>query len=112
MLIIDSSIEPNNAATKPDTANPGTIFPMSQNKRAFITKVNNPKVSRLIGSVKSNNRGFIVIFTIPISNAAHNAGIKPARLTPGTTQATKSKDRAKNTHLRRIYNMLFFPFFE
>jgi hypothetical protein len=108
---MDNNIDPNNAAKKPDTMNPETIVETNQNKRALMIIVNNPKVSKLIGTVKSINRGFIKIFTSPITNAVHKAGIKPARLIPGTIQATKINDNAKNIHFTIILN-IYYSFFD
>ena len=96
---MDNNIDPNNAAKNPVTIKPETITETSQNSKAFIIKVNKPNVSKFIGIVKSINIGFMKIFMMPITKAAHNAGIKPVRLTPGTTQAINSKDRAKSIHL-------------
>lgn len=107
---MDSTIEPKSAALKSATANPGTIFATSQNKNPFIIKVNNPKVRMLIGSVKSINIGFIKILTRPITKAAHNAAINPAKLIPGTIQAVKSKAKAKSIHLINI-SSIYIPFF-
>lgn len=91
ILITASKNEPNNAAPKPSTLNPGTSFATSKNIKALMTKVNKPKVRMLIGRVKSNNKGLMNMLTNPITNAAQKAGITPARLIPGTTQATNNK---------------------
>lgn len=96
---MDNSIDPSNAAKKPWTTNPGTSLATSKNIRAFITKVNSPNVSKLIGSVKIIKRGLINILTSPTANAAHSAGTNPARLIPGTTQATKSNAKAKSSQV-------------
>jgi len=98
-LIIDNSMDPSNAAKNPDTIKPGTILPTSQNRRALIIKVNNPKVSKLTGRVKSSIRGFMKIFIRPIATAAHKAGTNPAKLIPGTAHATKNNDKANSTNL-------------
>lgn len=69
-LITDNNIAPNSAAPKPIIVNPATIFAASKRTNALITKVNNPKVSKLSGSVKSSKNGRIKIFASPITNAA------------------------------------------
>ena len=46
---------------------------LNNNKRAFITNVNSPKVKILIGNVIRVNAGFKDIFTILIAAAAINA---------------------------------------
>lgn len=107
MLIIDSNNEPPSAGKKPDTENPGTIFATSQNISAFITKVNKPKVRILIGKVKIINTGLIKIFTRPITSADQRAAANPEKLIPGTTQATKSSAKAKNSHLISIKIILY-----
>lgn len=99
MAIIDNSNEPRSAGKNPATENPGTIFATSQNISAFITKVNKPKVRILIGKVKIINTGLINMFTRPITSADQRAATNPEKLIPGTTQATKSNAKAKNTHL-------------
>ena len=48
---------PQNAAQKFETSNPRTILEVSQNMRAFIIKVNKPRVRILIGSVSNNKTG-------------------------------------------------------
>lgn len=106
ILIIDSSMEPNNAAQKPATINPATSFATSKNIRALITNVKSPKVSRFKGSVKTKIIGRIKTFTSPIINAANKAVEKFKKLIPGTTQAVNSKAAANNNHL--IINLTIF----
>ena len=96
---MDNTIDPNNAAQKFSTINPGTILDTNKNKKPLIIKVNSPKVNKLIGRVNIINIGLIKTLTIPIANMAHNADINPAMLIPGTTQATKSNENANNIHL-------------
>lgn len=108
-LRIESNIEPNKAARKSVTMNPGTSFDTSQNKRALIIKVNKPKVSKLIGRVNKINTGFIKTFTSPITIAAHKAAPNPAKLIPGTAHATKSNAPAKSTHLKSKNNIFLSP---
>lgn len=108
-LIIDNTIEPKRAAQKSATIKPDTKLDTSQNKNPLTINVNKPKVSKLIGRVKSSKIGLINILTKPITKAAQIADMKPSKLMPGTIQATKSKERANSSHLTSISNMLFPP---
>lgn len=103
---MDNNIDPSNAARKPTTTKPVTIWETNINRSALITKVNSPKVSILIGSVKNINKGLIKTLIIAMTNTANKAGTKPARLIPGTIQATKSNARAKSTNWISILNKL------
>ena len=111
VLIIDNTSEPNNAATKPVTLKPGTNLATNRNIKALIIKVNNPKVRKFIGRVKRKNTGLIKTLTRPITNAAHKAAEKPAKLIPGTSHATKSNASARSTHLIIIANIIFLLIF-
>lgn len=107
ILRTDNTIDPNNAAKKPSTANPGTSLATSKNIRALITNVNNPNVSRLIGRVKISNIGLIEILIIPITKADQKAAAKPVKLIPGIIQAVKSNAKAKSIHLISRKSILF-----
>lgn len=104
---MDNNIEPNNAAGKPTTVKPGTNLATSKNIRAFITKVNNPKVRKLIGKVKINNIGRMKILTSPITITAAIADINPANVIPGTIHAVKIKANEKSIHFISISSILF-----
>lgn len=72
-----------NAVQKPSTLNPGTIADTIIIIKAFITRVNNPKVRILIGNVRITNKGFMNIFTSPNTKATNNAVRNPDKVTPG-----------------------------
>jgi len=72
----------NNAQPKLSTRNPGTRPDVSKISNALITKVNNPSVRMVIGSVRRKSNGFIVTLIIPRISAAIIAGVKPAMWTP------------------------------
>ena len=61
------------------TTKPGTIPAASQTIKAFIKKVNNPKVNKLSGSVKRIMNGLTKTFRIPntiaTTTATQNVGI-------------------------------------
>lgn len=66
------------------TKKPLTIVDANQNIRAFITKVNNPRVKILIGKVRINISGLTTAFISPKIAEVSNAGQKPEKLMPGT----------------------------
>ena len=72
----------NNAQPKLSTRNPGTRPDVSKISNALITKVNNPSVRMVIGSVRRKSNGFIVTLIIPRISAAIIAVVKPAMWTP------------------------------
>lgn len=60
------------AVVKESTENPLTKFDVSKRSPAFITKVNKPKVTKLIGKVRSLMMGRIKVVTIPHTKAVIN----------------------------------------
>lgn len=64
------------AHKNPSTLKPGTILAVSIIKRAFITKVNKPKVINVIGRVKIRRIGLITAFIIPNTRAVTSAAVK------------------------------------
>lgn len=52
-------------------------------KRAFITRVNKPKVIKVIGKVKIKSIGLITAFIIPKTSAVAKAAVKLVTCTPG-----------------------------
>jgi hypothetical protein len=80
-LISDNTIENQNAAQKPDTVNPGTIFAESIIKNAFITKENKPNVITVIGKAIIFTIGFIKMLIIP-NTIANTIELTIVTLTP------------------------------
>ena len=64
--------------------NPATTADTSQSIKALITKVNNPKVKKLIGAVKNINAGLIKVLITPKTMAAKMAAPQSAISNPGT----------------------------
>ena len=79
----DKIILNNNAHQKFATRKPGTIAAASIISKALITKVNKPRVTALIGKVKSNSIGLINAFSRPITKATSRALTKPETVIPG-----------------------------
>lgn len=65
-----------NAHKNPSTLKPGTILSTKSTNSALITKVNKPKVKRLIGSVKITRTGFKKALIMPITRAVTKAAVK------------------------------------
>lgn len=60
---MDRKIPNIKADTKPCTLNPSTIFPVSINIHALITRINNPSVNTVNGIVRTTITGLISVFT-------------------------------------------------
>ena len=82
MVMTENISEPINAAMKPLTLKPGTISATSQKSKALITKINNPSVSSVTGSVRMTSIGRMIAFTRPSTSAAIKAGTIPVTVTP------------------------------
>jgi hypothetical protein len=86
--------EPKNAAPKDEMTNPDTHCASNQNKKPFTTKVNNPSVKRVIGSVRRRSIGRSVILIHPHKKASHSAVEKSRTSMPGTTLAIMKNETA------------------
>lgn len=75
--MIDKTILNKNAHKNPSTLKPGTIEAASRINKPLITKVNNPKVSKLMGRVKSKITGFKDALIIPRTSATIKAANIP-----------------------------------
>lgn len=76
LIISDTAVrtsEPQKAGQNPATLKPLTMLEVSQNIRAFITRVKIPKLKIFIGKVKINKIGRIRALIIPNINAAIKA---------------------------------------
>ena len=82
-MIMERSKLNRSAHQKFWTLNPGTIALASIISRAFMTKVNSPRVRTFIGRVRIMRTGFINAFIRPITKAATIAAIKPETSAPG-----------------------------
>lgn len=80
---IESNKLNNKAYQKPETANPSTSLSPIKIITAFITKRNNPKVTRVTGIVKKTNIGFKKVFNIAKTTATINAVVKFSTAIPG-----------------------------
>lgn len=80
----DKTTEATKAVPNPETLNPGTIFFITNNNKALITKVNKPKVSTLIGKVSKISKGFINIVNIPQTTDKTISVSQPLIVNPGT----------------------------
>jgi hypothetical protein len=75
-LTIEMMIAPSTAVQNPSTFQPRSNKPASQdvssNMQALITTRNRPKVSKMIGAVKSAKIGLMIAFKMPKINATTN----------------------------------------
>ena len=106
----DNKIEPNKAFKNPSTSNPGAIHPASNNKNAFKTKLNIPRVKIFIGNVIACKKGLIKVLISEMIIHTNIALKKFSTLIPGTIQAVNIIARANKTHLKSMFN-IFSPFF-
>lgn len=83
----DKTIPKRSAATNPLISNPGTIMAVRRTMRAVITKLKRPRVTRLIGNVKSKTIGRITVLTNPKTTATTIATKKFSIWTPGIRYA-------------------------
>ena len=101
-----STIDPIKADPNPSTVKPFNILPANIKRIAFITKVNNPSVRIVIGSVSKSNTGLIRAFISPMTATAIIADLKSARWTPWTIRETRKSANALTTQFARIFNIL------
>jgi hypothetical protein len=80
--MIENNSAPKIADHQPSTSNPGKNAAAILMTAPLITKVNKPKVNKLIGKVKKISIGQIKVLTSPINSAAKNAAQKPEILKP------------------------------
>ena len=66
---MDNKILKSNAAKNPETAKPSISLSANNMMMAFITKINNPKVTMVAGKVKKISKGFTIIFNSAITTA-------------------------------------------
>lgn len=81
-FITDRTMLNNNAQPKLSTRNSGTRALVSKITAALITRVNNPSVRMVIGSVRRKSNGFIVTLIIPRTSATIRAVVKSVMWTP------------------------------
>lgn len=79
---MEITIDAQNAPQKV-LSTPGVKFAANCKTSPFITKVNNPRVKKLIGNVKNNNKGLIKTFNIPKITTKTIAQPKDFTLNPG-----------------------------
>ena len=65
------------------TENPGTIADVPKTNKPFMTRINNPRVTTVMGSVRRTRIGFIKAFVIPSMSPTINAVVIEFILTPG-----------------------------
>lgn len=77
-----SKILNKSAQPIPCTVNPGTSQAASKIKLALITRVNKPKLIKLMGRVKISSTGFIRALTTPKIIAVIRAAVEESIVTP------------------------------
>ena len=93
MLMTVTSKDPRMATPIPETEKPSKNEAVNQNKNPFITNINKPNESNVMGRVKKTNKGFTNKFNNPRINAAIRAAYSPSTSTPGTSLATSNSAR-------------------
>ena len=111
-LIKDKTIENISAHKNPSTLNPGTKFAVKIITKAFITKVNNPKVRILIGRVNIKRIGFTKALITPNTTAATKAAVKLETVTPGSKYEVTKIAKALTTQLIKMLIVLLLLFYE
>lgn len=100
--IRERRIPKTSAHKNPSTANPGTIKVAPIIRSALITKVNNPKVTSVIGRVSITKIGLIIALIIPRTTARTRAVIKFSTCTPGRRYAAARIAKALSNQLIKI----------
>jgi len=90
------------AGVKPWTAKPGTILATKRIKNPLITKVNNPKVRMLMGSVRIKSIGLMKALIIPNASATIKAVKNVFTSKPGTKLETIRMASAESSQLARV----------
>lgn len=83
-LNMDTKNEPTSASRKPSTRNPSMKDAAKRNSNAFIIKMNNPRVTIVIGNVSMTRIGFMITFKTPKISAVTIAMYKLSTVIPGT----------------------------
>ena len=81
------------AAPKLEISKPLTMELASQKIKALITRVNRPRVRKLIGKVRSSRIGLTSALSSPKTREVMSAAQKLAKPTPGTILATINKTK-------------------
>ncbi len=76
--------DPSIATQKLETLNPSMNEAANINNAPFITNINNPRVTIVIGSVSTTNIGLTIKFNAPSITAEIIAGYIPDTSMPGT----------------------------
>jgi len=106
----ESTIEPKNALKNPLTSKPGVIFPASISRKAFITRVNKPRVIKFTGSDINIKTGFIKALISAIITHASIALKKFSMSMPGIIHAVNIIKIEYTAHLIRVFITLKPPF--
>ena len=76
LLTTETRIDPITAAKNPSTSKPGTNEAASAKSVALITKINNPRVTIVIGIVRMTSKGRINALRAPNTMAAIIAALR------------------------------------
>ncbi len=99
---IETKIDPRSAARKFATVNPVTKYAATQNKSAFNTIPNNPKVRILIGSVRRVRTGLTIRLISPSTNPAISATVHDTTEIPGIRCVARTTVADNINHLKMI----------
>ena len=91
------------AHQNPSTENPVTRLSASNINNAFMTRVNNPSVITVIGSVRIRSKGLIRAFIIPNTKAVTRAVVKLSTWTPGSKYDALKITSAERSHPAIIF---------
>ncbi len=100
--------DPMSAEGKPLTSKPSKNDAANINSKAFITKMNSPRVIIVIGRVNITKIGFTTAFKIPNTTAATVAVKTPSTSIPGTNRSIISRISAtsKMREMKYIFEMV------
>ena len=98
------------AVKKPLTEKPLTTEAANKISKAFITKVNSPRVKILIGKVIKIKTGLTKTLIMPKNKASHKAVQNPATATPGIKYELIIMAKTITSHFNIMdINFLLFP---
>ncbi len=105
VVIKETKRDPRKAARIPETVKPSMKVEANQNKTAFITKVNRPRVNNVTGKVSKRRIGLTMALSTPKTKAAIIAIYRPSTSTPGTIKAAKRSASAPRRVLLMSFNI-------
>ncbi len=97
---METKIDPRSAARKFAITNPETKYEAAQNRSAFNTIPNNPRVMMLIGSVRSVSTGFTIRLMRPSTSPAMSATVSDVTEIPGIKCSARTTVADNTNHFK------------